>query len=93
MLGFWHFPEIELKKGEKPEAAAARLAGKGALAQGKLTSVNHTVTRYRIKIDAYCFEGKEAFGDWRWIELKALAAKPLASAEKKLLRALEKAQG
>lgn len=91
MLGLWHFPEIELKKGETSQGAAIKLAGEAAEFKGRLASIIHSVTRYRIKVEAYRFESKKALKGWRWIEWKELNNKPLASAERRLLRALAKA--
>jgi A/G-specific adenine glycosylase len=88
MLGYWHFPELELKKGERPEAMAIHLAGENAKLKIRLASFLHSITRYRIKVDAYLFTSEKALKGWRWIGLRELHSKPLASAERRLLKAL-----
>ena len=67
--------------------AAAGLSGKGS----PCGSLSHTVTRYRIKAEAFRFRADGApKAPWRWVEIKELGRLPLASAEKRLLAMLEK---
>lgn len=55
--GMWQFPAVELKKGERAMAAAVRaardIAGVAADAERELARVKHSVTRYRITVDAF----------------------------------------
>jgi len=55
--GMWLFPNAEVGAGETPEAAVAHAlqscAGLTALPTGLLCVVRHTVTRFRITLDAY----------------------------------------
>lgn len=95
MIGFWHFPELEIREGDEALAQARRLAGLGATVQkshGALGTLNHSVTRYRIRIEAFHFSATgRPKAPWRWVEIEALKKLPLASAEKRLLAMLERA--
>lgn len=55
--GMWQFPTVELCPGEAPRTAAERaareVAGLSASAASALAQVKHTVTRYRITLDAF----------------------------------------
>jgi A/G-specific adenine glycosylase len=55
--GMWLFPNAEVAAGEAPEAAVARglfsTVGLRGEATGLLCVVRHTVTRFRITLDAY----------------------------------------
>jgi A/G-specific adenine glycosylase len=55
--GMWQFPNAELAAGETPKRALGRAVraaiGVGVEAEQLVTSVNHSVTRYRITLDAY----------------------------------------
>jgi len=55
--GMWLFPHTEVGSGETPEAAVARAlysaVGLRGEATGLLCVVRHTVTRFRITLDAY----------------------------------------
>ena len=55
--GMWQFPAVELTRSEKPSAAAERaareIAGLQARAEKVVAQVKHTVTRYRITLDAF----------------------------------------
>ncbi|MEO6600158.1 MAG: NUDIX domain-containing protein, partial [Polyangiaceae bacterium] len=55
--GMWLFPNAEVESGETPEAAVERAlqgcAGLRAQPMGIVCVVRHTVTRFRITLDAY----------------------------------------
>jgi A/G-specific adenine glycosylase len=55
--GMWQFPAVELGRNEKASAAAERaareLAGLSARAEAAVAQVKHSVTRYRITLDAF----------------------------------------
>ena len=94
MEGLWHFPELELKAADSAANEAARLAGSLLKAMpralGPCGVVKHTVTRYRISIEAFRFEGRGLpKAPWAWVSREALKSLPLASAEKKLSAFLE----
>jgi A/G-specific adenine glycosylase len=55
--GMWLFPNVEVERAETPEAAVRRAlhaaVGLSAEAKGIVCVVRHTVTRFRITLDAY----------------------------------------
>ncbi|HVU01530.1 MAG TPA: A/G-specific adenine glycosylase [Polyangiaceae bacterium] len=55
--GMWQFPNADVAKGETPEAAAARsvreMTGLVVPVGERLTTVRHSVTRYRITLDVH----------------------------------------
>jgi A/G-specific adenine glycosylase len=55
--GMWLFPNTEVARGEAPEAAVQRVLTSSVGLRGKPTGivcvVRHTVTRFRITLDAY----------------------------------------
>jgi len=55
--GMWQFPNAEVDSGETPETAVARAlhsaVGLRGQATGLVCVVRHTVTRFRITLDAY----------------------------------------
>src|SRR5258708_449915 len=82
MIGLWHFPEAEIGDSRKAAPAALSLAAsllsKAPDARGKCGSLRHTVTRYRIRLEAFRFHSKaRPRAPWRWVELDALKALPL----------------
>jgi A/G-specific adenine glycosylase len=54
----WQFPAVELQAGEAPQSGAERAASellRARVESGELLgSVRHSVTRYRIRLSAYC---------------------------------------
>ena len=55
--GMWLFPNVEVARAETPEAAVVRALSECASLRGSATglvcAVRHTVTRFRITLDAY----------------------------------------
>jgi A/G-specific adenine glycosylase len=99
LKGFWAFPELDLRLEDwtGAELLAAkevrRLLGKGAALAGRLPKLRHGITVYDIHLLPLRFEAKDAKpkAGWEWVGLSRLKKLPLASAEKKLLQALEAA--
>lgn len=63
--GMWQFPAVELAHGESPEAGAERAArevtGVAVRAESAIARVKHSVTRFRITLDAFrCRVGPRA---------------------------------
>jgi A/G-specific adenine glycosylase len=89
MVGMWQFPEAEIGESEDAAARAAGLA-RNALASapkalGACPVVTHTVTRFRIRVEAFRFSAQgRPKAPWQWVELAELERLPLASAEKRL---------
>ncbi len=93
MQGFWHFPEAEVKlRAGMAEAAAAAAAlalkdGAPPAPKGQAGRFRHSITRYRIAVEAFAFEAKKSAAPapgWRWITPAELKKLPLASAERRL---------
>jgi A/G-specific adenine glycosylase len=98
--GLWEFPNVEVS-GKKPanDATLARLAaqvtGRTAMQLQPLLSVRHSITRYRIQLDAY--RGSSRPGpakparpspDACWLPMRELEKLAFASAHRKLLTCL-----
>lgn len=88
----WEFPNTELN-GEKlpPLEMGRRLLGRNVAAVEPFLSLQHSITRYRITLDAFkvttgCLaqEGENR----RWCSLQQMRRLPFSSAHKKILTAL-----
>jgi A/G-specific adenine glycosylase len=95
----WQFPTVELTPDEDPLAALARAARRaGALAQSPqlLATVQHSVTRYRITLQAYLCAAPSMPGKAlgaraarvEWKTLPELAALAMPAAQRRLANAL-----
>jgi A/G-specific adenine glycosylase len=91
----WEFPNIELTPGPvSPEQAAAACLGWSPAALHPICSIRHSITRYRIRLDAYWIEVNGSAdrllkqGTWRKLtELDELA---FPSAHRKIAAALSR---
>jgi hypothetical protein len=81
----WIAAELLAKK------EAKKLLGKGVSLSGRLAKLRHNITIYDIHLLPFRFETKEveAKGGWGWVSMNKLKNLPLASAERKLVHALE----
>jgi A/G-specific adenine glycosylase len=97
--GMWQFPAVEVRAKERPEAAAVRaareLAGLGALAGQSLVRVKHSVTRFRITLDAFrcqstAIEPRKPDGieELRWRRPSELAAVAMPAAHRRIALSL-----
>jgi A/G-specific adenine glycosylase len=96
--GLWEFPHGERLAEEATSTAAARLAqelaGLEVVVGDEVARVNHSVTRYRIRV--VCHEARWRAGSFvsayyvegRWCTLEELAALPVSVAQRALARAL-----
>jgi A/G-specific adenine glycosylase len=89
----WEFPNLELDEGQTdPERAARVLLGVPGAALTSFCRVKHSITRYRITLDAYCLEeregGKAAVPRGRWLTLRQLNRLSFTAAHKKILERL-----
>lgn len=99
LKGFWALPELEIDDedwGLAEKAAskeAKKILGKGVTVVGRLPKLKHGITIYDIRLLPCWFasEGAEPKGVWEWVGLGRAQKLPLASAEKKLLAALQRA--
>ena len=76
----WEFPNLEILNGNPPPD--------GVL----FHTVRHSITRYRITLDAYCAEARHGLrlvgAHGRWLTVKQARCLPFASAHKKILQRL-----
>ncbi len=96
--GMWQFPTVEIESGESAEAAAARAArewaGCVARIERPLMVVRHSVTRYRIRLEAFeaGWSGMTGAGvgsaDVRWVLPATLGELALPAAHRRIARAL-----
>jgi adenine-specific DNA glycosylase len=87
----WEFPNTELALTDTDLEGAARQAlGRGPIQLIPLCAFKHSITRYRITLEAFRAElnGDTWPGpaDGRWLTRAELERLPFASAHKKLLR-------
>jgi len=91
----WEFPNLEVSAGVALADAASRFFGRKARRLAPLATVKHSITRYRISLEA-CLaltRGKlPAFERARWLPLPELELLPFTSAHRKVLQALRRHQ-
>ena len=88
----WEFPNAEIDNSavDVNEVASSVLHAKPRSLR-RLTTVKHSITRYRISLEAYLFNGRrisERSKDGRWLSLADLDKLPFTSAHRKVLAAL-----
>jgi A/G-specific adenine glycosylase len=91
----WEFPNLEVSAGTPAAGAAARLLGGPPQKLVRLTTVKHTITRYRISLEAWLVNvaGNISLSDHaRWLSLKELDELPFTSAHRKVLQVLRERQ-
>jgi A/G-specific adenine glycosylase len=93
--GMWQFPNAELGPNESPEQAARRAVGQAvgldAQVHDVLAVVRHSVTRYRIRLEAYqCTAAGTArplgCSALKWLSSSELEQVPMPSAHRRLAR-------
>ena len=91
----WEFPNLELAPGKARLLSAARsLLGIEPASITPLCTVRHSITRYRITLEAFLIEAQRgpappAAIRGRWLSDRQLAPLPFASAHKKILHHLK----
>jgi A/G-specific adenine glycosylase len=91
----WEFPNIELAPGiGRLQRAARDVLGIEPASIEPLCTLRHSITRYRITLEAFFVEGQAGLGSssatgGRWLNRCQLAPLPFASAHKKILRHLD----
>jgi A/G-specific adenine glycosylase len=89
----WEFPNLEIDCGsdEAPAAIARRCLGAAVRGLAPLCTIRHSITRYRIRLDAYQVRFAQAGSPPRmagvWLKNLQLDEAPFASAHKKVLAA------
>jgi adenine-specific DNA glycosylase len=92
----WEFPNIELAPGTAGLQRAARdLLGIKPTRIEPLCTIRHSITRYRITLDAFLVEGQGGLGcpmatRGRWLNHRQLAPLPFAGAHRKILGVVSK---
>ena len=89
----WEFPNLEVRQTDSdPDQAARSLLGAKPTALEPLCTVKHSITRYRIRLEAFRATGLPraytARGPGRWLPLSQLRRLAFPSAHKKILDAL-----
>jgi len=87
----WEFPNVEAF--DRPAHKALQgLFGIGALALEPLITIRHSITRYRITLEAFRLTGRKtgfvAAKDGRWVSREELQQLPFPSAHRKIAMAL-----
>ena len=90
----WEFPNVEIKKGDGDvDHNACELLGGEPIPLQPLCRIKHSITRYRISLEAYqatvAARDQLPAGEGRWLDLRGLRRLPFASAHKKILDRLE----
>jgi A/G-specific adenine glycosylase len=101
--GMWEFPTGECLEGESAEHVAARAvwdaAGVTVRVGPRLVVLRHTVTRYRITLEAFsCVPDRDggrgvSAWTWRWATLSELVSFPLPAAQRLIAARLEQGGG
>lgn len=95
--GLWEFPNVEFETGENdPQSAAARLIGINSPKLQSLCVIRHSITRYRIVLEAWRVTTARAAklkGETQWLTIEELDALAFTSAHRKILGKLRATQG
>jgi A/G-specific adenine glycosylase len=87
----WEFPNLELLPNDSDLKRAAHCAlGVRAERLEPLGTIKHSITRYRITLEAYHVTGEDAAGiqadKGRWLDLKRMSQLAFTSAHKQILK-------
>jgi A/G-specific adenine glycosylase len=82
----WEFPNVELNGDENDLARMARKAiGLKLKSATPLYTVRHSITRYRIRLDAFeVIAARKLRGDGQWLDWRAANELPFCSAHRKI---------
>lgn len=88
----WEFPNVELgSNGSHPPAVAQVALGITAPALTRLCTIKHSITRYRITLEAFRINlglSDTARPPGRWVSARRLTQLPFTSAHRKVVRQL-----
>jgi len=86
----WEFPNIEVPLDDgNPEQAAVTVLGCSPQRIEHFCSIQHSITRYRIRLDAIAIRSKKVeCSEGRWLNPQDLRRLPFTSAHKKILARL-----
>ena len=90
----WEFPNVEIgPNGFDIRAVAGRVLGKAPTDAIPFCVIRHSITRYRITLEAFSVTGSFAGGRngmaGRWVERNKLDRLPFSSAHRKILARLQ----
>ena len=90
--GFWEFPERELSGDESAAVAAAEWLQRSPAGLRRMTTVRHSITRYRIQLEVYRIRiatpRHPVAAGGRWVSRSELDALPLTAAHRRIARHL-----
>lgn len=84
--GLWEFPQTDVRRGQSVTEALHQLAAARADAFTRLGRIKHSITRYRITIEAYrgTLVGRSRTHQGRWHTVDTLERLPLSRAHRKV---------
>ena len=87
----WEFPNVEVAPGDADlKGAARKILGVRSVRLEPLTTIKHSITRYRITLEAYRVtpgrKGRRRKTKERWVERRQLERLAFSSAHKRLLQ-------
>jgi A/G-specific adenine glycosylase len=84
--GLWEFPNIELNDGLTLAELARKHLGLDLSRARALSTIRHTITRYRITLEVFrCPASRRSGTDGRWLTLRELQKLPFPSAHRRIL--------
>ena len=84
--GLWEFPSIELNNGLALPQLARKHLGLDLVRARTLSTIRHTITRYRITMDVFrCPAPRKSIIDGKWLTLRELRKLPFPSADRRIL--------
>ncbi len=84
--GLWEFPNVELNNGPTLAELARKFLGLDASRVRKLSTIRHTITRYRITLEVFrCPAPRKSIIDGKWLTLCELQKLPFPSADRRIL--------
>lgn len=94
--GLWEFPNVEFLAGQRePSISAAELLGIRQPELQSLCVIRHSITRYRIELEAWLVAARKKpalDGETLWLGLEELDGLAFTSAHRKILGKLRSAQ-
>ena len=83
----WEFPNLEILDGATPLQLARKTFGRAPIKLEPLVTIRHSITRYRITLEAYRAEhsSPQTMLDGRWLTFRQLDKLAFTGAHKKIL--------
>ena len=90
--GLWEFPTLESDNAHAPANWATVLAGSPVKRPHQISTLSHSITRYRIRIGVWQTGLRGPRPSGHWMDQTALDQIPLAGAHRKILRTIQAAE-